>query len=222
MRTRHNPNPFTPHEQTTNFLAHLWLAERTQTSLAGSVLGDVVRGADLSAYPPDIALGIRLHRKVDATTDRHPLMVDARRRFPEGERRYAGVILDLAADHALAQRWPQLSHSPSSAEALTGFSARCGLAMAEAGPWFVHAGGRAPAAQGFADLLMSYASAPGIERAIQRTATRMREPDRLLQAGRHWMEMSVLLQPQIEHLMDDLLTTMRLALSAAETVARAD
>ena len=55
-----------------NFLAHLWLAERTGTSLAGAVLGDVVRGADLSAYPPALALGIQLHRRVDATTDRHP------------------------------------------------------------------------------------------------------------------------------------------------------
>ena len=38
-----------------NFLAHLWLAERTGTSLAGAVLGDVVRGADLSAYPLALA-----------------------------------------------------------------------------------------------------------------------------------------------------------------------
>jgi acyl carrier protein phosphodiesterase len=39
-----------------NFLAHLWLAEQTKTSLAGAVLGDVVRGANLTAYPDEIAM----------------------------------------------------------------------------------------------------------------------------------------------------------------------
>ncbi|MGQ0619083.1 MAG: ACP phosphodiesterase [Panacagrimonas sp.] len=193
----------------TNFLAHLWLADRTQTSLAGSVLGDVVRGSDLSAYPDDIALGIRLHRKVDAATDRHSVMREARGLFSEGERRYAGIVLDLAADRALAALWPDFSPQ----EALPDFAIRCGLAMALAEPWFIRGGGRAPTAAGFADLLMSYASDPGIGRAIERTAARMREPERLIAAGRCWTDMCAILQPQMRRLLGDLTATMNSQIS---------
>lgn len=187
-----------------NFLAHLWLADRTQTSLAGSVLGDVVRGADLSAYPPDIALGIRLHRRVDATTDRHPAMVEARSRFAPGARRYAGIVLDLAADHALATAWPRLHSEP-----LAPFAQRCGSAMAAAAPWFVLGGSRRPDAQGFAELLQSYATPSGIVLAVRRVATRLRDPQGLIDASTRWPEVSATLDAQLEPLLQDLIAAMR-------------
>ena len=189
----------------TNFLAHLWLADRTQTSLAGSVLGDVVRGSELSAYPDDIAHGIRLHRRVDAATDRHPLVVQARERFDPAHRRYAGIVLDLAADHALAARWEQ----ESSQESLRDFTHRCGRAIAQAAPWFLLGGGRAPTAEGFTELLRSYASEAGIDRAIARTAQRLREPSRLIEAGRGWEALSLALQTDLPILLHALEGRMR-------------
>lgn len=187
-----------------NFLAHLWLADRTQTSLAGSVLGDVVRGSDLSAYPEDIARGIRLHRRVDAATDRHPIMRRAREGFGAGDRRYAGIVLDLAADHALANHWGDFHERP-----LADFAARCGASLANAGDWFERGGGWRPTASGFAELLQSYGTDPGIERAIRRTSTRLRDPQGLVDAGRGWMEASQALAPQIRDLLEALLLVMR-------------
>ena len=187
-----------------NFLAHLWLADRSDTSLAGSVLGDVVRGADLGAYPSEIAAGVRLHRRVDAATDRHELMRRERAAFGEGDRRYAGIVLDLAADHALARAWSDFHPEP-----LKAFADRCAAALAEAGDWFEFAGGRRPTRTGFAELLESYGTDPGIERALRRTATRMRDPQGLIDAGRRWMDASQSLGSNLPTLMADLLALMR-------------
>lgn len=182
-----------------NFLAHLWLADRTRTSLAGAVLGDVVRGSDLSAYPDDIAQGIRIHRRVDALTDRHPLVIAARERFAPRARRYAGIVLDLACDHALATNWSQ--HSD---ESLPDFCARAAGDVAGAGQWFSFAGGRAPDADGFARLLASYATAPGIEHAIGRVATRLREPEPLRRAAIGWPDRAQAIAPSLGTLLRDL------------------
>lgn len=194
----------TRHNAAMNFLAHLWLADRTRTSLAGSVLGDVVRGADLSAYPPAIAEGIRLHRRVDAATDRHPIMQAARACFAHGERRYAGIVLDLAADHALAQAWDRFHEIP-----LDAFAARSAEALVEAGDWFELGGGRRPTSAGFIELLQSYGTDRGIERAILRTSTRLRHPQGLVDAGRGWVEASRMLAPQMPLLLDALIEVIR-------------
>ena len=187
-----------------NFLAHLWLADRSDTSLAGSVLGDVVRGADLSAYPPEIATGVRLHRRVDAATDRHAIMRREREAFADGDRRYAGIVLDLAADHALAQAWSAFHPEP-----LPAFARRCADALADAGDWFELAGGRRPTRAGFAELLESYGTDPGIERALRRTSTRLRDPQGLIDSGRRWVEASRSLRDQLPALLADLLALMR-------------
>ncbi|WP_051277988.1 ACP phosphodiesterase [Solimonas flava] len=191
-----------------NFLAHLWLADRTGTSLAGSVLGDVVRGAELSAYPAEIALGVRLHRRVDAATDRHPLTQALRATFPAATRRYAGIVLDLAADYALARDWARHADEP-----LAAFATRAGAAIAEAAPWFELAGGRRSSAQGFSALLLSYGEAAGIDRALQRTAQRLRAPEPLLSAARDWREQVPALQAALPALLTDLRLDMQAAAS---------
>lgn len=182
-----------------NFLAHLWLADRTGTSLAGSVLGDVVRGADLSAYPEPIALGVRLHRRVDAATDRHPGIVALKQSFDDGERRYAGIVLDLACDYTLSQDWP--AHH---AEPLPAFCARAGEELADASSWFLRAGGREIDAAEFARLLRSYGTRDGIDRALRRTASRLREPQPLLQAWKRWPALLPELRVVLPALLRDL------------------
>lgn len=193
-----------------NFLAHLWLADQSQTSLAGSVLGDVVHGSDLTAYPADIVEGIRLHRRIDAATDRHPRIVALRERYPDGARRYAGILLDLIADHVLIQQWSQ-----HSAEPLTGFCRRCGVAIEAAAPWFLLAGGRRSSAAQFERLLLSYGEVAGIDHAIRRTAARLRKPELLLKAAEDWTTRAEALRPELAELLGDL---RRLALEPAPIV----
>jgi len=161
-----------------NFLAHLWLADVTGTSAAGSILGDVIHGVLDDQLPAPLALGVRIHRRVDAVTDAHPMSVAWRARFDDGARRYAGIVLDLLCDHALARDWPH--HHPTS---LSRFSAQAGAALAAEAAWFERYGSWTPAAASFATLLQSYATWGGFERAVARTATRLRQPQRLIDAA---------------------------------------
>jgi acyl carrier protein phosphodiesterase len=187
-----------------NFLAHLWLADQTGTSLAGSVLGDFIHGRIPDDFPADLATGIALHRRIDASTDRHPLSVAARAQFANGQRRYAGILLDVVHDHLLATHWQEFS-----AETLEDFTARAAREVADAAEWFMRAGGFSPRQSEFQMLLQSYANLDGIERAIHRTAQRMRAPEGLMLAADGWPELVQTLSPGLPVLLKDLRLSAR-------------
>lgn len=90
-------------EQNLNYFAHLHLAHLTSTSLTGNLLGDFVKGSQLSFLPVELELGIRLHRGIDSFTDAHPVCQHFKSEFKE-IRRYAGVGLDILFDHLLAKQ----------------------------------------------------------------------------------------------------------------------
>ena len=52
-----------------NYLAHLQLAARTNTSLVGAILGDFIKGRRYLELSAELRVGVRLHRKVDAYTE---------------------------------------------------------------------------------------------------------------------------------------------------------
>ncbi|UTD54238.1 acyl carrier protein phosphodiesterase [Halomonas sp. MS1] len=88
-----------------NFLAHAWLAHPgSDEFLYGNLIADGVKGQDLTAWSPDVARGIRHHRRVDAWIDRHPNVLEAKRRAPHAQRRYVGIALDIVWDHFLARQ----------------------------------------------------------------------------------------------------------------------
>jgi len=182
-----------------NFLAHLWLTDRAGLPLAGAILGDVLHGALPAHMPEPLAHSVRLHRAVDARTDRHPRVVAARGRFAPGARRYAGIVLDLLFDHALALDWPAFSAQP-----LREFAERAAREVQLGRSWFEHAGAPAPDAARFSALLQSYAEAGGIQLAIQRTAGRLRLPDGLLRAAAGWPERLPGLRHDLPFVMEDL------------------
>ncbi|MBE0487788.1 MAG: DUF479 domain-containing protein [Halomonas sp.] len=96
-----------------NFLAHAWLARGgSDEFLWGNLIADGVKGSDLSAWPGDVAVGIRHHRRVDAFVDAHPVVAEIRRRAPSRQRRYAGIALDLVWDHFVAREL-ELQAQPS-------------------------------------------------------------------------------------------------------------
>ncbi|WP_447555900.1 acyl carrier protein phosphodiesterase [Vreelandella sp. EE22] len=87
-----------------NFLAHAWLARQGSNAfLLGNVIADGVKGQDLTPWPTAVAQGIRHHRRVDAWVDAHEIIKRAKERAPQGQRRYAGIALDILWDHFLAR-----------------------------------------------------------------------------------------------------------------------
>jgi acyl carrier protein phosphodiesterase len=164
-----------------NFLAHLWLADRARLPLAGAILGDVLRGPLPPDLPAPLAQSVRLHRRIDAATDRHPRVREARHRFAPPARRHAGIVIDVLFDHVLAREWGAYSTEP-----LAEFARRAALAVAAEPQWFDRGGAPVPAPLRFAALLASYRREAGIERALRRTAARLRQPSRLLEAMAGW------------------------------------
>ncbi len=92
-----------------NFLAHAYFADGDAERIVGQFCGDFVRGSDLSAYSIGIQRGIRMHRQIDAFTDRHSAVLGVRPLFVPPLRRLAGVVTDVVYDHCLAVAWPNYS-----------------------------------------------------------------------------------------------------------------
>lgn len=99
-----------------NYLAHIYLAEDSDESILGNLLGDFVKGPIGNRYHPEIVKGIRTHRKVDVFTDSHDMFLASKKLISPQRRRFAGIIIDLAFDHFLARNW-----SSYSSEDLAGF-----------------------------------------------------------------------------------------------------
>lgn len=95
-----------------NYLAHLHLGGSEPGQLLGSLYGDFVKGPLAGRYAPEVEAAIRLHRRIDAYTDSHPVVRAAVERFPAERRRYAGILLDLFFDHCLACRWDDYAAEP--------------------------------------------------------------------------------------------------------------
>ncbi len=95
-----------------NYLAHLHLGGDAPAQLLGSLYGDFVKGPLNGRWPAQIEAAIRLHRRIDAFTDSHPLQAQARARFPLARRRTAGMLLDLFFDHCLARDWQAYATLP--------------------------------------------------------------------------------------------------------------
>ena len=95
-----------------NFLAHLYLAGDEEGLRLGAMLGDFVRGKLEHSDVPQLAhRGILLHRHIDQYIDSLPEVGQLRELFPRPFRRYSGIIIDLAFDHELAQRWGEYCSS---------------------------------------------------------------------------------------------------------------
>lgn len=183
-----------------NFLAHLWLSDQAGLPLAGAVLGDVVRGRLDGRLPLQLERSIALHRRIDAVTDRHPRIAAAREDFEPGARRYAGIVLDVLHDHALARRWPEQP------ETLTAFALRAAASVADPGAWQLAVGRAAPQAARFAALLQSYRQPDGIDEAFARIAARLARPQPLLDAAKGWRQRMTAVEADGPGLITDLET----------------
>jgi acyl carrier protein phosphodiesterase len=100
-----------------NFLAHCLIGSRAAGAeagapsaaalLAGGFLGDFVKGRVPAEMPSDLALGVRLHRRVDAYSNQHPDIRISSDRFPTQLRRLAPILVDILCDHLLTRTWSE-------------------------------------------------------------------------------------------------------------------
>lgn len=98
-----------------NHLAHFALAGEEEALVIGALLGDYVKGPLAGRLPARVEAGVRLHRRIDGFTDSHPVTSALRSLFGPGERRLAGVLLDLYFDHLLVLHWRRFHDTALSA-----------------------------------------------------------------------------------------------------------
>jgi acyl carrier protein phosphodiesterase len=102
-------------QQALNFLAHFHLAQPTDGSRVGALLGDFVRGTPESLrthLPSELVDGIVLHRVIDRFTDSHEEFLRTKKFLSPPRRRFAGIIVDIFFDHFLSQMWSDYSNIP--------------------------------------------------------------------------------------------------------------
>jgi len=98
-----------------NYLAHLLLADDSDASRIGNLLGDFTRGPmeELAKlYPAELVRGIKMHRAVDSFTDSHEVFRRSRTLLSPERRRFAGIIVDIFFDHYLCLHWKQYCQLP--------------------------------------------------------------------------------------------------------------
>lgn len=95
-----------------NFLAHIFLSGSNELTQVGNFVGDWVKGSLISVnakYPPEMALGIRMHRFIDSFTDSSPIAARSITLLRPVLGKYAGVAIDVIYDHFLAKNWDHYS-----------------------------------------------------------------------------------------------------------------
>ena len=88
-----------------NHLAHFFLAGNDSNLVVGGFLGDFIKGRLKGERIAAIEDGIKLHRVIDAYTDKHAITRLSQRRFEDRFRRFSGIMTDIIFDHFLAVHW---------------------------------------------------------------------------------------------------------------------
>ncbi|MDO6460231.1 ACP phosphodiesterase [Granulosicoccaceae sp. 1_MG-2023] len=158
-----------------NLLAHAFLGFDHDQLVVGQLAGDFIKGRDLSALPPMLAGGVRMHRQLDVWTDRHPVFRRSCARINPARRRVAGILVDILYDYSLARGW--------SAYGCTDLPEFAGFVYARLAQ---HAALLPASMQGFirgagdVGLFENYRTEQGIERAINHVQRRLRRSGGLL------------------------------------------
>lgn len=156
--------------RTMNYLAHLFLADSDPGSLIGNLIADFVKGRDLDHLPADVQKGIRLHRRVDSFTDRHPVVQRSIGRISKNWGWFSGILIDVWYDHILATTWSEWS-----AESLRSFVDRIHRVLQDHVDLAPPEGRQMIGKLIETDRLYSYATTEGIHEALYRLSRRIRE-----------------------------------------------
>ena len=80
--------------------------------VTGALEGDFLKGKISNNLPRGLAIGIQLHRQIDAFTDVHEIIFQLKSEFNGPLRRYTGILIDICFDHYLSKNWGKF-HSVS-------------------------------------------------------------------------------------------------------------
>jgi acyl carrier protein phosphodiesterase len=166
-----------------NYLVHFLLAGDDDELRLGDVLGDFVKGRvarfEHEGVTDRMRTGIQLHRTIDAFSDRHPAVLRSKGILAPEYGRLSGVIVDVFYDHVLARRWAEHHTQPLPAYTQRVYGClRQNLHRLPAPVHpLIHAMSRG-------DWLRRYASAAGIDRALQGIAARRPVAAHIGTAGR--------------------------------------
>jgi acyl carrier protein phosphodiesterase len=87
-----------------NWLAHVFLSPQRIDYQLGNMLADTTKGRCWLPPKCDLCRGMRLHAQIDAFTDAHPKVREAKKSLaPRGALK--GVALDILFDHFLSVHW---------------------------------------------------------------------------------------------------------------------
>lgn len=95
-----------------NFLGHLYFSGDHQQLMTANLLGDFIKGKDLSHLSTLSQKGVILHRQIDHYIDHHPAVTDLVHIMYKDLPKIAGIAVDLLFDHLLAKNWNQFSKIP--------------------------------------------------------------------------------------------------------------
>jgi len=194
-----------------NFLAHLLLSGSDPDWRAGGFLGDFIRGPLTGERPAAIERGIALHRHVDASSDHHAAVLEAKRLFPRPYRRWAPVALDVLFDHFLARDFQRFSRQP-----LDAFSHECYGQLDARREHLTVPASRFLDRMAEVDLLTAYARRDSVTRALQHLSGRARGDNPLAAMDPTLTALEAELQTAFERLMPDLLHSTRTRIEAAD------
>ena len=163
-----------------NFLAHFALAQDASESwqaddslteglLAGALIGDFIKGPIPTDWPQALQWGVRVHRRVDAQSNKSRHVRTCSDRYSEPLRRYAPIFVDLIADHHLCTDW--LSHYPQ--RELAAFSQRCFAAIEAYANYLPSNGQRFFSYMRDENLLMNFDQWEHLERGLHSVLRRL-------------------------------------------------
>jgi len=184
-----------------NHLAHVFLAGRDPDLQLGGLLADFHRGAPDSAWREGVRDGIALHRKIDSYTDGHAVVARLREAFDPPWRRFAGILIDIYFDHALARRWGDYAHD----EAIDAVSERALRLVEENRHWLPPDLLRFAAYMRANGLFVTYARQEMIERVLVGVGSRLRHANPLAEAGPALWKNAQLLDAGFEEFFPDLI-----------------
>lgn len=165
-----------------NFLFHLHLSGDDPDLLTGNFMGDFVKGRLGEGYPPRMAEGIRLHRRIDSFAHHNLLFRRSFGRIAPQYGLWRGVLVDLFYDHFLSAGWDEWADEP-----LAAYLCRVRKMVDARRKWLPERLQRLLPVI-FEELLPSYCEVTGIGVALERMSHRVKRDNPLSSGERELIE----------------------------------